>query len=264
MVLGPVIDRSNTVVNLRYSHERLNLIVQNAKAYAMVLCDAEGKITDWLAGAEKIFGWSANEMVGQPISVLFTAEDRASAVPEKELDTARRQQEVPDVRWHLRKDGIRMFIEGQTVALKTAQGKVRGFLKIGQDVTERKRSEELQATLLAELQHRVRNVLTTVRSVAVRTALAGGAPEDIAQRLAGRIDSLARTQALLAQARGVGVELSGIVRREVQPYVESDGQALVEGPPVELGPAAAEVMTLAVHELATNALKYGAFGKKGG
>ena len=264
MTLGPVIDRLQTVAALEETDERLHLIVENARGYAIVLSDPDDRITHWLAGSETIFGWTAAEIVGQPAAVLFTQEDRAEGVPDQELALARCEGTAPNVRWHVRKDGQRVFVDGQTVALKGADERLRGYLKIGQDVTDRKRHEERQAVLLAELQHRVRNVLAMVRSLVRRTARSGETAEAFGSQLEGRIDALARTQAVLTREVGAGVDLERVVREELSAHAVEDEAVHVSGPTIKLAPKAAELVSLAVHELATNASKYGAFAHPGG
>jgi len=152
MVLGPVIDRLKTAAALRETDERLRLIVENARAYVMVVTDADDRITDWLGGSEKILGWSSSEMIGKPADIIFTEEDRVAGMPTKELSEARDHGTAPDVRWHRRKDGTRVFLDGQTIALKDRAGKLRGYLKIGKDVTERLRVQ----TALRETEERLR------------------------------------------------------------------------------------------------------------
>src|SRR3546814_17661258 len=107
-------------------------------------------------------------MLGKPISSIFTPDDRANGIPEQELSRARSNGEAPNVRWHATKGGGRVFLDGQTVALRNADGSIRGFLNIGKDIPERQRNAERQAVLLAELQHRVRNVLHMVASIVHR------------------------------------------------------------------------------------------------
>jgi PAS domain S-box-containing protein len=141
-ILGPVIDRLHKVSRLQTTEERFRFILEHALDYAILVTDAEDRITDWLPGAEAVFGWTAEEAVGQPSSIIFTPEDRASHVDEDEVETARREGTAPNRRWHIRKDGERVFIDGTVTALRGDGGEVRGFLKIGQDVTERRRIEE--------------------------------------------------------------------------------------------------------------------------
>ena len=248
---------------LEQGNERFRLIVENARDYAIIFSDADDLITDWLPGAASVFGWSAAEMVGKPVSSIFTPEDRALGIPGQELDRARAVGEAPNIRWHVAKGGARVFLDGQTVALHREDGTVRGFLKIGKDITERQRNEERQAVLLAELQHRVRNVLAMVASL-VNRGDSGGSTDEFRERLSGRIAAMARTQTLLTRGAGLGVDLRGIVRDELLAQAADETRVSLAGPPALLAPKAAEVLTLAVHELATNAAKYGAIGMPGG
>lgn len=94
-----------------------------------------------------MFGWTADEAIGQLGSILFTPEDRERREDAKQTETARTQGTAPDVRWHVRKDGSRIFIEGSLIALR-AGGRLGGFLKIGQNVTERRRAEERERALI--------------------------------------------------------------------------------------------------------------------
>jgi PAS domain S-box-containing protein len=134
---------------LREREERLRLIIESVRDYAIFATDPEDRIDTWLPGAEKVFGWSAAEAVGQSAAMIFTPEDRLAGAPEEEVEIARREGVAPDVRWHLRKNGSQVFIEGSVTALRDAGGDIRGFLKIGQDVTARRRSEEANARLAA-------------------------------------------------------------------------------------------------------------------
>jgi PAS domain S-box-containing protein len=205
-----------------------------------------------------VFGWTAEEAVGQLADITFTPEDRGERVPAKEREAAARDGRVPNVRWHHRKDGRRIFIDGIASALRDADGTLTGFLKIGQDVTERRRADERQKTLLAELQHRVRNILAVIRSIARRSADGGDTVEGYAQHLDGRITALARTQALLTREVQAGVDLEGLLLDELVMQAAQPDQFKVTGAPVSLAPKAAEVLGLALHELATNSVKYGA------
>ena len=142
IILGPVIDRLRKVHELHVSEDRFRLVVERVLDYAIFLTDAEDRITDWLPGAEAVFGWSREEAQGQLSRIVFTPEDRAAGESEKEMETARRDGVAPNVRWHVRKDGTRVFIEGSVTALHDDQGQVSCFLKIGQNVTERRRTAD--------------------------------------------------------------------------------------------------------------------------
>jgi PAS domain S-box-containing protein len=264
MILGPVIDRLQAVGALMEADERFRLFVNNARGYVIVLTDPEGSITDWLGGSAEVFGWSADDIVGHSVATLYTPEDRAGHVPESELERARTGGSAPDVRWHQRKDGSRVFLDGQTIALLAGGGGVRGFVKIAQDVTARRRAEERQAVLTAELQHRVRNVLAMVRSIARRTFQDEETFQEAAAHFDGRLSALARTQTVLTRATGDGADLETLIWEELHAQAADPDAIEVSGPRVRIAPKAAEIVTLAIHELATNANKYGAFAQEGG
>jgi len=249
---------------LRASEERLRLIVENARDYAIFTTDRGGRIDRWYEGAAEVFGWTAEEAIGQPAEITFTADDRAKGEPGMERQTAARDGRAPNVRWHVRKDGKRIFIDGSAFPLHSRDGALTGFLKIGQDVTERKRAEEHQKTLLAELQHRVRNIMAMIRSVARRTSETADTVEDYVQHLEGRISAMARTQALLTRDIQAEVDLENLILDELQMQAAQPGQYALTGPDISLPPKAAEVLGLAIHELATNAVKYGALMENGG
>lgn len=141
-ILGPVIDRLLKVKTLNTAEARFRTIVEAARDYAIFQTDAQGRITDWLPGAEAVFGWTAEEAIGHPGAMLFTPEDRQAGAPEAETNGAREHGSAPDVRWHLRKDGGQVFIQGAVVALRGEAGHLLGFQKIGQDVTPRRLAEQ--------------------------------------------------------------------------------------------------------------------------
>lgn len=127
---------------LRESEERTRAIIETATDYAIFTTDPEGRIVTWPKGAELIFGWSAQEAVGQPMDMTYTPEDRAARVPAMERQKARETGYAPNVRWHMRKDGARVFIDGVARPLSGPDGTVIGFVKVGQDVTERRATQE--------------------------------------------------------------------------------------------------------------------------
>jgi PAS domain S-box-containing protein len=163
--------RSDDEKDLRRSDERLQLILESARGYAIFTTDAEGIINSWNAGAAQVFGWTEAEILGQKCNVTFTPEDQAAGEPEKERETARREGMAPDVRWHQRKDGSRVFIHGVMHALR--DGQVNGFLKIGRDQTAQHQAEEalresqMQLQLLNEtLEQKVQEKTLEVRQLA--------------------------------------------------------------------------------------------------
>jgi len=137
--------RRSAELQQQQSEGRFRLIVENARDHAIFTTDVQGLVTDWHGGAKEIFGYEAKEILGRDSAILFTPEDRKGEAPREELEDAARDGRAPDVRWHLRKDGSRVFIEGSVSALRGPGGELQGFLKIGQDVTARRQAErELQ------------------------------------------------------------------------------------------------------------------------
>jgi PAS domain S-box-containing protein len=118
------------------------LIIQSVKEFAIFSMDPEGRITLWNPGAEKIFGYSAAEMLGQPPDRIFVPEDRAAGAAQAEMATAKEKGSARDERWHLRKDGSRLFASGAAVPLYDEQGGLRGFTKVARDITDQKRLED--------------------------------------------------------------------------------------------------------------------------
>jgi PAS domain S-box-containing protein len=131
------------------------------------------------------------------------------------------------------------------------------------DTTQRRREEEWQKLLVAELQHRVRNLIGMVRSVARLSAPSHRHVDEYVDHLIGRLQAMGRTQSTLTRSPGRSVDLAELVREELLVHAVQPDQCHVDGPEVALSPHAAEIVTLAIHELATNSIKYGALGDTG-
>jgi PAS domain S-box-containing protein len=124
------------------SEELCRLVVESVEDFSIVTTDPQGLVTGWNPGAERLFGYRREEILGKPDSLLFTPEDRERHVPEQELEKARTEGKAVDERWHLRKDGSRFWGSGVTTALRDGEGRLIGFGKIGRDLTERERERE--------------------------------------------------------------------------------------------------------------------------
>src|SRR6202171_281368 len=130
---------------LRQSEERLGLLIDGVQDYALFLLDPSGHVSGWNAGAERLLGYEAAEIIGQPLSQFFTLEDQQSGGPERELETARTTGRASDDNWLVRKDGSRFWANGLTTALQN--GSLRGYVKVFRDLSERKQAEEEVAGL---------------------------------------------------------------------------------------------------------------------
>jgi PAS domain S-box-containing protein len=127
---------------LRQSEERMRLIVDSATDYGIMTLDREGLITSWNTGAEQLYGYAADEIVGQNLKVLFLPEDNARAVPQQELTKALETGRAEEDRWLVRKDGEKRFISGICRAIRDDFGNVHGLIKVTRDITERREGEE--------------------------------------------------------------------------------------------------------------------------
>jgi PAS domain S-box-containing protein len=127
---------------LHQSEQRFERLVESAKDYAIFMTDADGRVSTWNEGAQRLFGYGEAEIVGEDASVLFTPEDRESGAPERELEKARNEGRAEDERWHVRKDGSRFWASGFVRPVLDAEDNLIGFSKVARDLTERKRAEE--------------------------------------------------------------------------------------------------------------------------
>lgn len=172
------------------------------------------------------------------------------------LASAERELSAPD-------SGTRYIV--RILPYRSIDNVIAGVVITFIDVTAMTRAEQRQRLLLAELQHRVRNTLGVVRSIARRSAESSTSVEDYASHLDGRLNAFARTQALVTGDPEGGVDLEYLVIEELLAYNAREGEQMrVSGPKVRFQPKAAETFALAIHELATNALKYGALSQSSG
>ena len=158
--------------------EQFRLLMESVQDYALVLMTPEGHVASWSVGGEHVLGYTEPEAVGQPFAHFFTPEDVADGVPQKELQKAESTGRANDDRWHLHKNGARIWCSGVTTALRDASGNLRGFAKVMRDLTERKnlleqlqkRAEQLTEAnrckdeFLAMLAHELRNPLAPIRN----------------------------------------------------------------------------------------------------
>jgi PAS domain S-box-containing protein len=190
-----------------------------------------------------------------------------AAVHPDDRDAARRFWEGAGERGNLAMEGrLRHVQTGRYRWFKTRATPVRDdhgtiveWFGTSTDIDALRRLRERQETLVAELQHRVRNILTIIRSIFTRTVDSGGPIDEIADHFRGRLDSLARTQLVATQSRSGRVDLENLIRDELLGVgAIEDDRLSIQGPDVSLPADTAETMGLAIHELTTNALKYGA------
>ena len=138
----PKVERAVPEEALYEGDEQYRLLVRSAREYAMLILDLEGRVTAWNRGAERLFGYSEEEVLGRSGALIFTEEDRAKQAPERELAQAAERGWARDERWHVRKDASRFWGMGAMEALLAADGTVQGYAKILRDTTRRKAAED--------------------------------------------------------------------------------------------------------------------------
>jgi PAS domain S-box-containing protein len=149
----PYPDRSGKKIS---QEAQFRLLVEGAEQYAMLLLDEDNLITFWSRGAEKLFGWSREQVEGKKGDIIFTLEDRKAGKVEKEFATARREGCAVDRRWHMHEGGSHIFVDGLLLALKDpATRETRGFAKICRDAAEQHEASEELRRAHAELEQRV-------------------------------------------------------------------------------------------------------------
>ena len=229
---------------------------------AIVSKDLEGKIKSWNAGAERIFGYTAAEAIGQSVEILIPP-DRLYEEQEI-LRRIRRGERIEHYETLRRcKDGSLIDISLAVSPIMAADGRVTGASKIARDITERKRSEAHISVLAREAEHRAKNVLATVQAVVNLTEAETVA--DFKKAVEGRIQALANVHTLFVETRWSGAELHDLVTKELAPYRKGDGTRVdIDGPALKLEPTAAQTMAVVFHELTTNAVKYGALSVRKG
>jgi len=224
---------------------------------AIVSKTLEGRITSWNAGAARIFGYSADEMIGQPITKIIPAE-----LHEQEEEILRRLR-LGDYVEHFEtvrvaKDGRRINMSITISPLHDKSGRVIGASKIGRDITERKQAETLQRLLVDELNHRVKNTLATVQAIARQSLRRARSPSDFVDSFTGRVQALASAHTLLTQNTFQGAQIMDLVREQALLGAPDDVRVTCSGPLLLLDAQMALHLALVLHELATNARKYGA------
>ncbi len=155
-------------------------------------------------------------------------------------------------------------IDFQLSPLRDQSGHITHLVPSAIDITERKRSEHVQRLLIDELNHRVRNTLTVVKSIAAQTRRHSASLESFGTAFDGRIQALATTHTLLAESRWSASTLHALIEQQVRPYIKDSKTLMANGPRLEIRPKSALALGLIFHELATNAFKYGALSGSAG
>src|SRR4051794_40935508 len=265
---------------LRASEEQLRLFTENVPDYALIPVDVHGMISGWNTGAQRTFGYSPEEMIGQPATRLFSPEDVEADESGKDLSAALANGRHEDERWMVRKDGSRFWSRWVTTPMYDSDNQLRGFAKVLRDETEKKRTEDRvkaslqeKEVLLREIHHRVKNNLAVISSLL--SLEAGQVSDESVQQILGELQDRVRAIASLHESIYRSPNLTGIpfdsyiqhVLRDLVQFHNVASKQIsvrVESADIVLSIEQALPLGLVINELASNALKHAFAGRKEG
>ncbi|MCS3835585.1 PAS domain S-box-containing protein [Pseudomonas sp. JAI111] len=229
---------------------------------AIIAKDLMGRIINWNKGAQRLFGYTAEEAIGKPIAILIP-QDRANEEPGI-LERIRRGERIEHYETiRRRKDGSLVEISLSISPIRNKQGFIVGAAKIARDITERRQAEEQKNLLIREMDHRVKNLFTLASSVVVLSARTATTSAGLASAISERLNALARAHTLTipyGARKQQPTTLHTLINTILAPYATglSESRAVVTGPDISIAGNAVTSFALLLHEFATNAAKYGA------
>jgi PAS domain S-box-containing protein len=264
---GQLVGAVNLLMDVTQRYEaglavaRLGAIVVSSDD-AIVTKTLDGIVTSWNEGAHRIFGYDESEMIGQSITRIIPphlhGEEQEILARLKRGEHIRHYETI-----RAAKDGRLLNISVTVSPLRDRFGRIVGASKVARDITERKQAEELQRLLIDELNHRVKNTLATIQAIASQSLGRAKSPEDFVASFSGRVQALSRAHGMLTETKMQGAQVSDLVREHVL-LGDADRRVSISGPTLVLDAQCALHLALVLHELGTNARKYGALSTPDG
>lgn len=222
----------------------------------------DGKVTSWNESAERIFGYSEQEMLDRSIRVVIPPERQAEE--DRILATVLSGEIIDNFETiRTRKDGALIDVSVTVSPVRDVSGHIIGASKIVRDITDKRETQQQLRALLGEVNHRSKNLLSLVQAIA-RQMTRLGQTLDL-DRFLERLQAIANNQDLLIRNEWHFIPLDDLLRSQLQTFNEIIGSRItITGPHIEMTPEAAQAIGMAMHELATNAAKYGALGNDDG
>lgn len=258
---------SNILVD--QARQRLAAVVENSDD-AIIAKDINGVVTDWNAGAERLFGYSADEAVGRPITLIIPPDryDEETRI----LARLRRGEHIDHYETvRQRKDGTLVEISLSVSPIRNRAGRVIGASKIARDITSRRQADEQQRLLLAEMNHRIKNLFTLASSIVTLSARSAKSAEQLASTVTARLNALARANALTIPQISDSIDqqttLHALIETIVAPYqsvLDERSRIQVTCCHAPIKGVAVIGFSLVINEFATNAAKYGALSAADG
>ena len=223
---------------------------------AIISKDLNSIIISWNAAAERMFGYTAQEAVGQ--SILMLIPEHLRNEEHEIIERIRSDQRIASYETvRLRKDGALIHVSLTISPIKTSDGKIIGASKIARDITATRENERRVRLLLREVNHRVKNQYAVILAMVKETSRRATSPQEFEQHVRDRICALSRSHDLLVQSDWSGASVAELVQEHMKPFGHEE-RIKVSGSLLTLNARAVQYLGMALHELGTNSAKYGA------
>jgi PAS domain S-box-containing protein len=229
---------------------------------AIISYDLDGRIMSWNSAAERLYGHTAAQAIGQSMEFLYPAGFTKRIGEYRDEIIAGKLQSFEATR--MSRSGRARLVWITAAPIRDAAGNVIAVSNIHRDITEQRRHEESRQIVAQEVIHRAKNMLTVISAIHRRTAAQATSMQEFNEKFGERIASLSRSTDFLTSENWQTVSLDALIRSQLSLFTRDDAEVGISGPAVDLRPQAVKTLGMALHELGTNATKYGALGDGGG